>query len=375
MPTADELLSAGEVLALADDLVRVAPDRDWAAIPRAADSFPELGLRDRVTAVRAALLEALPDDYAAADRLIKDALHGPGFNGWRIWPVSEAVALLATASPDKADLEAGLALTAALTPRLTCEFALRIFLNANLDATLEAALRWTDSPDEHVRRLASEGTRPLLPWAAQVPALRQNPAAALPILDALRRDSSETVRRSVANHLNDISRLDPELAVATAQAWLAAPDKNTAKLTRHALRTLIKQGHPQALAAMGFGTAERLSVEGPVLTTPRVTVGEAVSFEAVITNDADAAVKVAIDFVIHFHKANGTQAPKVFKLTTRKLGPGERLALAKSHSLRPITTRRYYPGEHALELQVNGQRYGRVAFDLVAVAQASRSDG
>jgi 3-methyladenine DNA glycosylase AlkC len=375
MPTADELLSAGEVLALANDLVRVAPERDWAAIPRAADAFPELGLRDRVTAVRAALLEALPDDYAAADRLIKDALHDPGFNGWRIWPVSEAVALLATSSPDRADLEAGLALTAALTPRLTCEFALRIFLNANLDATLEAALRWTDSPDEHVRRLASEGTRPLLPWAAQVPAIRQDPAAALPILDALRRDSSETVRRSVANHLNDISRLDPELAVATAQAWLAAPDENTAKLTRHALRTLIKKGQPQALAAMGFGTAERLSVEGPLLRTPRVTVGEAVSFEAVITNDADAAVKVAIDFVIHFHKANGTQAPKVFKLTTRTLGPRERLALAKSHSLRPITTRRYYPGEHALELQVNGQRYGRVAFDLVALAQASRSDG
>jgi 3-methyladenine DNA glycosylase AlkC len=375
MPTADELLSASEVLALAGDLARVAPDRDWAAIPRAAGSFPELGLRDRVTAVRTALLQSLPGDYNAADRLIRDALHDPGFNGWRIWPVSEAVALLATASPDKADLEAGLALTAALTPRLTCEFALRIFLNANLDATLTAASSWTDSPDEHVRRLATEGTRPLLPWAAQVPEIRRNPAAALPILNALRRDSSETVRRSVANHLNDISRLDPELAVATAQSWLADPDENTAKLARHAFRTLIKQGHPQALVAMGFGTAESLSVEGPGLATPRVTIGEAVSFDAVIINDSDVAVRVAVDFVIHFHKANGTQAPKVFKLTTRTLAPRERLTLTKSHSLRPITTRRYYPGEHALELQVNGERYGRVTFELAPRGFSARLAG
>ncbi len=364
MPTADELLSTSEVLALAQDLAHVAPDRDWSAVTQAADSFPELRLRDRVTEVRTALLQSLHGEYEAADLVIQDALQDPRFSGWRIWPVSEAVALLATASPDRADLEAGLALTAALTSRLTCEFALRIFLNAHLDATLEAALGWTDSPDEHVRRLASEGTRPLLPWAAQVPQIRRNPAATLPILNALRRDSSETVRRSVANHLNDVSRLDPELAVATAQSWLADADENTAKLVRHALRTLIKQGNPQALAAMGFGAAESLSVEGPGLTTPRVTIGEAVSFEAVITNDSDAALKVAVDFVIHFHKANGTQAPKVFKLTTRTLAPGERLPLTKSHSLRPITTRRYYPGEHALELQVNGQRYGRVTFEL-----------
>jgi 3-methyladenine DNA glycosylase AlkC len=364
MPTADELLSADEALALTRDMQRVAPDRDWSSLSGTAESFPSLGLRDRVSLVRDALLQCLPERYDAADRLIHKALSDPEFSGWRIWPVSEAVAVLATGSPEAADLQSGLTLTAALTPRLTCEFALRIFLNSSLDATLHVALAWTSSADEHVRRLASEGTRPLLPWAAQVPAMRLNPAAALPILNALRRDSSETVRRSVANHLNDISRLDPDLAVTTAEGWLADPDDHTAKLARHALRTLVKQGHPRALAAMGFGSSEGLTVEGPHLATAQVPIGESLTFEATLSNDSDAPVKVAVDYVIHFQKANGTQAPKVFKLTTRTLAAGGRLALTRSHSLRPITTRRYHAGWHALEIQVNGRRCGKVRFEL-----------
>jgi 3-methyladenine DNA glycosylase AlkC len=368
MPTADELLSAEEALTLACDMQRVAPDRDWESISRTAAAFPDLGLRDRVTLVRDALLGALPANYLESDRLIRAALSDSAFAGWRIWPLSEAIAVLATASSEPTDLQNGLELTAALTSRLTCEFALRIFLNANLDATLDAALDWAGSTDEHVRRLASEGTRPLLPWAARVPAIRQNPSAALPILDALRRDNSESVRRSVANHLNDISRLDPDLAVATVAGWLKDPDEHTAKLARHALRTLIKQGHRGALATMGFGSSEAITVEGPRLAAPQVAIGESLSFEATLSNDSGTPVKVAVDYVIHFRKANGTQAPKVFKLTTRTLAAAEKLALTKSHSLRLITTRRYHEGAHALEIQVNGRRHGRVPFELVQPA-------
>lgn len=364
MPTADELLSADEALALARGMQEIAPDRDWKPVSRTAASFPDLGLRDRVTLVRDALLQALPANYLEADQLIRAALSDPAFSGWRIWPVSEAVAVLATASGERTDLNRGLELTAALTPRLTCEFALRIFLNADLDTTLGAALGWTASPDEHVRRLASEGTRPLLPWAARVPAIRQKPSAALPILNALRRDSSETVRRSVANHLNDISRVDPDLAVATVEGWLEDPDEHTAKLVRHALRTLVKQGHPGALAAMGFGSAAGIAVQGPHLASPQIEIGESLAFEATLINNSETPVKVAVDYVIHFRKANQTQAPKVFKLTTRTLAPGERLTLIRSHSLRPITTRRYHAGTHAVEIQVNGRRHGKVPFEL-----------
>ena len=173
-----------------------------------------------------------------------------------------------------------------------------------------------------------------------------------------------TVRRSVANHVNDISRLDPELAVTTVERWLADPDEYTAKLARHALRTLIKQGHRRALATMGFGPSEGLTVEGPRLATTQVPIGGLLSFEATLSNDSDAPVKVAVDYIIHFQKANGTQAPKVFKLTTRTLVAGARLALSRSHSLRPITTRRYHAGAHALEIQVNGRRHGKVPFEL-----------
>ena len=273
--------------------------------------------------------------------------------------------MLATTSSGEGDLVDGLALTAALTPRLTCEFALRIFLNADLDATLAAALEWTRSADEHVRRLASEGTRPLLPWAAQVPVLRADPGATRPILDALRRDGSPTVRRSVANHVNDISRLDPDLAVTTAERWLADPDAHTATLVRHALRSLIKRGDQRALAAMGFGSAEGLTVDGPHIAAERVAIGEALTFDATLRNDSGEPVRVAVDYLIHFQKANGTLAPKVFKLTTATLAPGESVVLKRSHSLRPITTRRYHEGAHALEIQVNGVRLGAVPFELV----------
>jgi 3-methyladenine DNA glycosylase AlkC len=373
VPTADELLSADEALALAQDMARVAPALDWSAVSDAAGSFPRLGLRDRVSLLRGALLQGLPQSYAAAEPLIRSALRDPNFRGWRIWPVSEAVAMLAAESVNDADMRGGLSLLAELTPRLTCEFALRIALNAHLDVTLDAALSWTSSPDAHVRRLASEGTRPMLPWAAQVPALRRHPAATLPILEALWRDGSETVRRSVANHLNDISRLDSDLALTTAEHWLADPDEHTFRLVRHALRTLIKQGHVRALSAMGFGLSDMLRVDGPELGSTQVAVGASLSFEAAVINDSDAPVKVAIDYLIHFRKADGSQAARVFKLTTRTLDPRATLVLKRSHSMRPITTMQYYLGAHALELQVNGRRHGQVPFELTAGIAADRS--
>ena len=135
------------------------------------------------------------------------------------------------------------------------EFAIRRFLAADLDRALAKILPWTGSGDEHVRRLASEGTRPFLPWAVRVAALTSSPEKTVPILDALRTDPSEYVRRSVANHLNDLSRHNPGLVVQTAARWLERPDTNTAWVVRHGLRTLVKRADPGALALMGFSDA------------------------------------------------------------------------------------------------------------------------
>jgi 3-methyladenine DNA glycosylase AlkC len=312
---------------------------------------------ERGRLVRDALLADLPAKYPSFERAIRKAMKDPRFTGWMIWPVSETVAIKAVAEA----FDEGLALVADLTSRLTGEFALRTFLAADLDRTLATALRWTSSPDEHVRRLASEGTRPRLPWAKRVPAILDDPQSTVPILDALHRDPSPYVRRSVANHLNDISRSDPALAVAVATRWRTT---QTQPLIRHALRTLVKAGDPGALALLGFPPPAALALVGPTLGDANVRIGDELPFEFTLTNEGNADVRLAVDYVVHHRKANGTLTPKVFKLTTRTLAAGESVTINRRHSFRPISTRVYHPGEHAVELQVNGRTFGRTSFTV-----------
>jgi 3-methyladenine DNA glycosylase AlkC len=366
MPTADELLGAGVVGRLVAQLATADGRRRWTAVTASTAEFEGQGLGERVQAVKAGLLADLPPSYRATEKIVGKSLRHPDFSGWMIWPVSEALAERAVDSEDAGDFEAGLALLAALTGRLTGEFALRRFLATDLDRSLRTVLTWTTHPDDHVRRLASEGTRPRLPWAKRVPALTARPAATLPILEALHRDGSEYVRRSVANHLNDISRLDPTLAVATATAWLDDGDPQTARLVKRALRTLVKGADPDALALFGFAPPRQISVDGIDLDPSTVAVGGALGFTATIANDGPDPVELMVDYVVHHRKANGELSPKVFKLTTRRLEPGGRLAISRRHSFKPISTRRYHPGPHGIELQVNGARFGRAEFELVA---------
>ena len=351
MPTAEEMLSVAAVRTLATVLGE-------APTVRTVD-LDGASFSDRGRLVRDALLADLPARYPSFERAIRRAMRDPRFTGWMIWPVTEAVAVRAVPNA----FDQGLALVADLTSRLTGEFALRTFLAADLDRTLATALRWTESPDEHVRRLASEGTRPRLPWAKRVSSILDDPQSTVPILDALHRDPSEYVRRSVANHLNDISRADPALAVEVATRWLTT---ETQSVVRHALRTLIKSADPGALALLGFPPPAALTVLGPTLGAVELRVGEELPFEFTLRNDDGAEVRLAVDYVVHHRKANGTLSPKVFKLTTRTLAAGESVTISRRHSFRPISTRVYHAGEHALELQVNGRTFGRTSFQLRA---------
>ena len=282
--------------------------------------------------------------------------------------VTEVVVVRRAHLRHAAAFDDGLALLAELTPRLTAEFGIRSFLAADLDRALVAALSWTGCADDHVRRLASEGTRPRLPWARRVRELLDRPEATTPILEALHRDPSETVRRSVAYHLNDVSHSHPALATATAARWLAGPaDPRTSRLVRHALRTLVKRGDPEALRLLGFTDASQVVVHGPQLAADVVPSGGELWFDATVENRGPEPATLAIDYVVHFRKADGSLAPKVFKkLATRTLGPGGSAAFTHRRSFAPVTTRVHYPGEHAIELQVNGVRHGRATFRLDA---------
>lgn len=154
--------------------------------------------------------------------------------------------------------------------------------------------------------------------------------------------------------------------MAVAARWLAAPDASTAALVRHALRTLVKRGDPGALGLLGFHPLQGIAVDGPVLDRDVVALGDSLGFSATIRNDGPDAASLAIDYIVHYRKANGRLAPKVFKLTTRVVQPGEEISIAARRPFVPITTRTYHPGGHALEIQVNGQAFGRTPFDYVA---------
>jgi 3-methyladenine DNA glycosylase AlkC len=369
MPFADELIGTPAVRALVEALRVAAPKARLTKLRAAESALGPLSLRERSDLLRDALLEDLPGTYASLAAVMRTAAAtAPTFTGWLIWPVTGAIAVKAVRDGGSAAFDDALALLAELTPRLTAEFALRVLLGHDLDRALGVISGWTSSASHDVRRLASEGTRPMLPWAVRVPAILAEPKVTLPILDALYRDESEYVRRSVANHLNDVSRRDPDLVVGTASGWLADPGEDpaaTTRLVRHALRTLVKQGHPGALGLLGFAPA-RVDVTGPLLVSDTVVIGDALAFTASVRNLEPEPARLAIDYVVHHRKANGGSTTKTFKLTTRVIPPGETYELAREHSFRVITTRRYHPGPHALELQINGVRSGRADFDLLA---------
>jgi 3-methyladenine DNA glycosylase AlkC len=369
MGVMNELIDAQAVKTLAGILTAVAPDVTWERTAAAASLLGDLNLRARTDLVAGALVDDIRNSpgrgYPTAAASFRAALPVPEFTGWTLWPVSEAAATLCLESGSRQDFDDALALLTELTPRLTGEFAIRRLIARDPDRALAAVLDWTSHPDEHVRRLASEGTRPYLPWAVRVPALVQRPEATVPILDALYRDPSEYVRRSVANHLNDVARHAPDLVVATARKWLGAADNNTGWVVRHGLRTLVKKGHAGALGVLGF-TPASVVVTGPRLDRDVLTIPGELTFAFEISNTGARDVRLALDYVVHYQKANGTQSAKVFKISTLTLAPGESRSLSKRHAFRQMTTRVHHPGLHALELQVNGALHGRMEFRLEA---------
>jgi 3-methyladenine DNA glycosylase AlkC len=248
------------------------------------------------------------------------------------------------------------------TKRFSMEFYIRPFLNRWPDETLARLAMWAGDDNYHVRRLVSEGTRPRLPWAKSV-TLTQDQT--LPLLKQLHADPTRYVTRSVANHLNDIAKIDANKVVGVLKSWAKAdqqPKKELDWMTRHSLRTLVKQGHVGALDLLGFRADVPVSVRARVLT-PQVAMGDAVSFEIDITSEIDCPVLV--DYRIDFARSDGKRAEKVFKLKQGNVSKGAPLALKKTHRLKAdATTFTLFEGAHHITIQVNGVDHRVLSFDL-----------
>ena len=356
------LLHPGLVKDMAGHFSRHAPDFDAARFTRlATDGMETLELMQRAERIKDALAETLPADYAAAADILRKALPAdgkPGLANWALLPVNQFVS-----QHGLGHFDLSLALLKALTPHFTAEFGIRRFIHAEQDRALAEISGWTTDANHHVRRLASEGTRPRLPWAMRLPALVKNPEPILPILVALLDDPEDYVRRSVANSLNDIAKDHPALVAEFVAHQIADASAERRQLLRHASRTLLKKGDAKALANFGFAAAKgigaTLSVETPV-----VAFGGTLAFALIVTNGDKAPQRLMIDYAIHHVKANGTLAPKVFKWKQLDLPAGGGQAIGKEHAIRAITTRRYYPGMHRIEILINGTVSATADFDL-----------
>lgn len=340
-----------------------------AFIREASRGLVFLELKARVQHVIAVLANYLPDDFIFTTQIFTKAAQDwdrgapdDHLRSFAAWPIIDYVAVYGLEQP-----ETSLAALRKLTGLFSAEFAIRPFITTYPKLTLANLKQWTDDPDEHVRRLVSEGTRPKLPWASRLPEFERDPKPVLRLLERLKDDPSEYVRRSVANNLNDITKDHPEIVIETCRRWLHTAGKERERIVRHATRTLVKDGHPAVWELLGYTSVPLVQLVHLQVNKPTIRIGQDLIFSGTLestANQSQQAQRLCVDYAIHHVKANGETKPKVFKLKTLNLNAGETSQINKHHAFRKITTRRYYAGTHSIEVLVNGQPFGRCDFQL-----------
>ncbi|AOT07582.1 DNA alkylation repair protein [Pseudoalteromonas luteoviolacea] len=336
------------------------------------NQFDGLEFKQRSQRICEAMIAYLPDDFEAAARIIEqslgDTIEGDwslatsnehGISGWAILPMAQYVAIRGHGHFDRA-----MGLLKEMTKRNTAEFAIRHFLDADPDRTLSVMKTWTRDENLNVRRLASEGCRPRLPWGLRLKQYVENPEPVISLLELLKDDPSEYVRRSVANNLNDIAKDHPDTVCETAKRWLRQASPERTALVKHACRTLLKNGHTETLLVLGYSEAV-LSSAILRVSSPALAFGNHIELTAELSSSSDMAQPLMIDYIVHHQKANGSTSPKVFKWNTQELAPHSTTKIKKKHTIKPITTRTYYPGIHKVELQVNGKVVAQTQFELM----------
>ena len=243
------------------------------------------------------------------------------------------------------------------------EFAVRPFIEARPEEMMQQMLAWATHKNHHVRRLSSEGCRPLLPWGRVLRDLKANPAPIFPILEILKNDESEYVRRSVANNLNDIAKNQPEQVVAIAQKWYG-DNENTDWLVKHACRTLLKKANPAALLLFGFGSTDLIKVFDLAVEKSAIQIGEKLFFSFYVENTAASSQKLRLEYRIDYVKKSGKTSPKIFQIKEKIYEANSKTLIKRSQSFQNFTTRKHYAGQHQLTIVVNGLAFETISFEV-----------
>lgn len=336
------------LVAVGQQFQRVLPTFDTARFRSdcVATDWDDLKLMERRDRITARLHDQLPADFDQAAAILRQV--GPHFTGLTAVCFPNYVA---TYGLDH--WQTSMALLAQLTQYSSAEFAIRPFLVKYPAETSQQMLTWAHSDNADVRRLASEGMRPRLPWGMRLPQFMADPTPVLTVLQALITDDSEYVQKSVANNLNDISKDHPEVTLAFAQKYWGQGERVDWVLTR-GLRTLFKQGNPAVLALQGYAIEAAQQVTATLSPASQsVVIGETAALTYTVQSQASRAVPVYLGYRVHYIRQNQTTTYKDFFLKRTTLQPQATLQGTLTTKWRQLTTRRLYPGSHAIELLVN----------------------
>lgn len=332
--------------------------------------LPELELKQRIAHIAHVMASHLPNDYPLAAQLIVECLPPPldenktddDFGDFIMAPFGEYIV---NHGMDSKHLTISFNVLKEVTMRFSMEDAMRSFIRAYPSESVKVLNRWVKDKNYHVRRLVSESTRPLLPWSGRI---YLSTEITLPLLSILHSDPTRYVTRSVANHINDLSKDDPELAVATLRDWRNREEQKPKELEwimRHSLRTSLKQGHAGTLELLGYRPNPKLEIANFEILKRRFKIGEPLQFSLNIK--ALRNESLVVDYAIEFAKSGGKRSTKVFKATTLQLKKGESISINKTHKLRAdATTYRLYPGDHRLTIQINGVSMATQTFELTS---------
>jgi 3-methyladenine DNA glycosylase AlkC len=326
------------------------------------EGFEAKELKERMKHTTEVLHTFLPADYRQAVVLIEKTINALRKAGYR--EALEFIFLpdyLATYGLD--DYDTSIKALEFVTQFITCEFAVRPFLLKYGDRMMQQMQAWSLHEHASVRRLSSEGCRPRLPWAVAVPFLKKDPSAILPILETLKQDPSESVRRSVANNLNDIAKDHPAVVIGLAAKWKGI-SKETDAIIKHGSRTLLKQGSKEILQHYGLESTHVTFSDFKVLT-PKVNTGDSLAFSFSVQNKDAQTRTIRLEYAIYYLKQNGSLSKKVFKISERLYAPGEAVNIVRKQSFRLITTRVFYSGKHQLSVIINGAEQPVKTFELL----------
>lgn len=366
----DQLFNRAKVTMLAERISKVHPRfQAQSFIAAVLAPFPSLELKARITHIAEELSRHLPMPFEEASAILVESLPPPldpnlsddDFGDFIYAPFSEFVAIKGCHAND---LKASLQALEHMTQRFSAEYAIRPFINAFPRETLSFLESCTAHSNYHVRRLASEGSRPKLPWGIKI---ETSPQDSIDILDALFCDTKRFVTRSVANHLNDLSKNDPDLVLSTLNRWAQSGKQVPLEMgfiTRHSLRTLIKQAHPKALSLLGYGQSPKVDVTEAQMHTPQVRLGDAAMFSLKFVSKAKQAL--LLDYTVQHADAPTGKGLKVFSLKDTHATKKQYFDLSKKHPMKAMTTRKLYPGVHTLSLRMNGQTIKTLHFNLHA---------